>query len=52
MRVEFKSKAILHFDQDKPPFACASLAYNGAAYTVAINTFNFFDVAFAHLPPQ
>ena len=49
MRVEFKSKAILHFDQDKPPFACASLAYNGAVHTVAINALTVADVIYVHL---
>src|SRR6516164_11127989 len=43
-RFEFKSKAVVHFGQDKTLIASASLADNGAMHTVAINTLTVFDV--------
>jgi hypothetical protein len=48
LRVEFKSKAIVHFDQHKAPTASASLADNGAVHTVAINALT--DVVRTHPP--
>ena len=48
VRVEFKSKAVVHFDHHKAAFASASLADNGAVYTVAINALTVFDVVYAH----
>src|SRR6516164_11813199 len=47
-RFEFKSKAIVHFGQDKALIASASLADNGAMHTVAINTLTVFDVVHAN----
>ena len=48
VRVEFKSKAVIHFHQRKAPIARASLADNGAIHTVAINALTVFDVVHAH----
>jgi hypothetical protein len=48
VRVEFKSKAVVHFGQHKAPIASASLADNGAVHTVAINALTVFDVVHAH----
>ena len=42
MRVEFKSKAVVHFDQQNAPPASASLADNGAVHTVANNALTLF----------
>ena len=48
MRVEFKSKAVVHLDQHKAPIASASLADNGSVHTVAINALTVFDVVHAY----
>jgi hypothetical protein len=48
VRVEFKSKAVAHFDQHKAPVASASLADNGAIHTVTNNALTVFYVAYAH----
>jgi hypothetical protein len=48
VRVEFKSKAVVHFDQYKTPIASASLADDGAVHTVAINALTVFYVVNAH----
>jgi hypothetical protein len=48
VRAEFKSKAVVHFDQHKASFASASLADNDAIHTIAINALTVFDVVFAH----
>jgi hypothetical protein len=48
VRVEFKSKTVVHFDQHKASFASASLADNGAVHTIAINALTLFDVVFAN----
>jgi hypothetical protein len=48
LRVEFKSKAVVHLDQHKAPIASASLADNGSVHTVAINALTVFDVVHAY----
>jgi hypothetical protein len=48
VRVEFKSKAVVHFDQHKAAIANASVADNGAAHTIAINALTVFDVVHTH----
>jgi hypothetical protein len=48
VRVEFKSKAVAHFDQYNAPVASASLADNGAIHTVTNNALTVFYVAYAH----
>jgi hypothetical protein len=48
VRVEFKSKVVVHFDQHKALIASASLADNGAVHTVAINALTVFDVVHVH----
>jgi hypothetical protein len=48
VRVEFKSKAVVHFDQHKAPLASASLADNGAVHTVTNNALTVFYVVYAH----
>ena len=52
MRVEFKSKAVVHLDQHKAPIASASLADNGSVHTVAINALTVFDVVHAYQLPK
>ena len=47
-RVEFKSKAVVHFDQHKAPIASPSLADNSAIHTVAINALTVCDVIYPH----
>ena len=48
VRFEFKSKAVVHFDQDKALIASASLSDNGAVHTLAINALTIFDLVHAH----
>jgi hypothetical protein len=48
VRVEFKSKAVVHFDQYKAAFASASVANYGPIDTVAINALTVFDFFYAH----
>jgi hypothetical protein len=50
VRVEFKGKAIVHFDHHKVPIACASVADNGTVHAIAINALTAFDVVHAHPP--
>jgi hypothetical protein len=48
LRVEFKSKAVVHFDQYEVPIANASFADNGSVHTVAIHPLTVFDIVYAH----
>ena len=48
VRVEFKSKAVVHFDQHKALIASASLADNGTVHTVAFNALTIFHVVHDH----
>ena len=48
MRVEFKSKTVVHFDQYKAAFASALVANYGPVDTVAINALTVFDFFYAH----
>jgi hypothetical protein len=48
VRVEFKSEAVVHFDQHKAAFASASVDNYGSTDTVAINTLTVFDFFYAH----
>jgi hypothetical protein len=48
VRVEFKSKAVVHFYQHKASITNTPLTDNGAVHAVAINTLTVFDVVNAH----
>jgi hypothetical protein len=48
VRVEFKSKAVVHFDQHNTPAASASLADDGTVHTVTNNALTVFYVVYAH----
>jgi hypothetical protein len=49
VHIEFKSKAVVHFDQHKAPLGSASLADNSAIHTVAIYALTVIDVVYTHL---
>lgn len=48
VRIKFKSKAVVHFDQHKAALRSASLADNCTIHTVAIDALTVFDVVYTH----
>jgi hypothetical protein len=46
VRAEFKSKAVVHFDQHKVPIANTSFANNGAVHIVAFDALTVFNVVY------
>jgi hypothetical protein len=49
VRVEFKSKAVVHFDQQKAALASASFLNNCSVYTVAANALAVCELVYTHL---
>jgi hypothetical protein len=48
VRVEFKSKPVVHLDQYKAPIPSASLPDNGSVHAMAIDALTVIDVVRAH----